>query len=325
MVDPAARRSPRPAPRAGTVLAAILAVALIAVGLGSCSGDDSASGSPEGDCPVAPVSVVATIGPWGSIAEELAGDCAHVTTIVDGSRGDPHDVEPTPADRAAIEDADVVITNGLGYDAWADDALAAASSEPAVVVAGEVTGQETGANPHAWYDPAIVREAATAITQALQEHAGGAHVRVPLATVEIAPRFQTWEQSLAPYDAAIERVRTGAAGRPYAATEPVFDPMAAALGLLDVTPSGFSKSVSNGAEPSPGDVAAFDAVLSGGKAAVLIDNSQTDSAMARQLATRATGSSVPVVEVTETAPASATSFVAWQVAQLDALAAALGL
>ena len=319
MVDPAARRSPRPAPRAGTVLAAILAVALIAVGLGSCSGDDSASGSPEGDCPVAPVSVVATIGPWGSIAEELAGDCAHVTTIVDGSRGDPHDVEPTPADRAAIEDADVLITNGLGYDAWADDALAAASSEPAVVVAGEVTGQETGANPHAWYDPAIVREAATAITQALQEAS-------PTEAEEYyTSRFQTWEQSLAPYDAAIERVRAGAAGRPYAATEPVFDPMAAALGLLDVTPSGFSKSVSNGAEPSPGDVAAFDAVLSGGKAAVLIDNSQTDSAMARQLATRATGSSVPVVEVTETAPASATSFVAWQVAQLDALAAALGL
>ena len=169
MVDPAARRSRRPVPRAGTVLVAILAVAAIAVGLGSCSGDDSASGSPEGECPVAPVSVVATIGPWGSIAEELAGDCAHVTTIVDGSRGDPHDVEPTPADRAAIEDADVVITNGLGYDAWADDALAAASSKPAVVVAGEVTGQETGANPHAWYDPTIVREAAVAITQALQE------------------------------------------------------------------------------------------------------------------------------------------------------------
>ena len=319
MVDPAARRSPRPAPRAGTVLAAILAVALIAVGLGSCSGDDSASGSPEGDCPVAPVSVVATIGPWGSIAEELAGDCAHVTTIVDGSRGDPHDVEPTPADRAAIEDADVVITNGLGYDAWADDALAAASSKPAVVVAGEVTGQETGANPHAWYDPTIVREAAVAITQALQEAS-------PTEAEEYyTSRFQTWEQSLAPYDAAIERVRTGAAGRPYAATEPVFDPMAAALGLLDVTPSGFSKSVSNGAEPSPGDVAAFDAVLSGGKAAVLIDNSQTDSAMARQLTARAAGSGVPVVEVTETAPASATSFVAWQVAQLDALAAALGL
>ena len=319
MVDPAARRFRRPAPRAGTFLGAILAVSAVAVGLGSCSGDDSASGSPEGDCPVAPVSVVATIGPWGSIAEELAGDCAHVTTIVDGSRGDPHDVEPTPADRAAIEDADVVITNGLGYDAWADDALAAASSKPAVVVAGEVTGQETGANPHAWYDPTIVREAAVAITQALQEAS-------PTEAEEYyTSRFQTWEQSLAPYDAAIERVRTGAAGRPYAATEPVFDPMAAALGLLDVTPSGFSKSVSNGAEPSPGDVAAFDAVLSGGKAAVLIDNSQTDSAMARQLATRATGSSVPVVEVTETAPASATSFVAWQVAQLDALAAALGL
>lgn len=319
MVDPAARRSRRPVPRAGTVLVAILAVAAIAVGLGSCSGDDSASGSPEGDCPVAPVSVVATIGPWGSIAEELAGDCAHVTTIVDGSRGDPHDVEPTPADRAAIEDADVVITNGLGYDAWADDALAAASSEPAVVVAGEVTGQETGANPHAWYDPAIVREAATAITQALQEAS-------PTEAEEYyTSRFQTWEQSLAPYDAAIERVRAGAAGRPYAATEPVFDPMAAALGLLDVTPSGFSQSVSNGAEPSPGDVAAFDAVLSGGKAAALIDNSQTDSAMARQLTARAAGSGVPVVEVTETAPASATSFVAWQVAQLDALAAALGL
>ena len=292
-------------------------VALVAV-VAACSDDGSSSAEPKGDCPVAPVSVVVSVDQWGDIVGDLAGDCAEVTTIIDGSAGDPHEFEPTPSDIAAFEGADLVVVNGLGYDTWATDAVAASSEQPTVVDAGEVGGFTEGDNPHVWYDPTVVKETATAVTQALQDVS-------PEETQEYyTGRFQDWETAMAPYDAAIERLTAGAAGRTYAATESVFDPMAAAIGLSDLTPQGYRDAASNESEPAAADVAAFESVLKDGSVDVLVFNTQTEGALPDQLRTVAEGAGIGVVPVTETVP-EATTFVQWQVDQLDALAKALGL
>jgi zinc/manganese transport system substrate-binding protein len=306
----AAARSSRP-----LVLFAVVLIGALA----GCSDDDGGTAEPKGDCPVAPVQVVVSVDQWGDIVRELAGDCAEVTTIVDGSTGDPHEFEPTPSDVAAFDGADLVLVNGLGYDTWATDAVESSSGDPVVVDAGEIAGSTAGDNPHVWYDPTVVRETATATTQALQQ------VSPREAEEYYTDRFQRWEQGLAPYDAAIERIRTGAAGRPYAATESVFDLMATAVGLTDVTPEGYRDAAANESEPTPADVAGFESVLRDRGAAVLVDNTQTEGPLPQQLSEVARTAGVPVVEVTETVPADAGSFVEWQVAQLDALAAALGL
>ena len=73
-----------------------------------------------GDCPVEPVRVVVSVGQWGDIVGDLAGACGKVTTIISGTSVDPHDYEPTPSDLAAFTDAELVVVNGLGYDAWAE-------------------------------------------------------------------------------------------------------------------------------------------------------------------------------------------------------------
>ncbi|UDY37235.1 metal ABC transporter solute-binding protein, Zn/Mn family [Dermatobacter hominis] len=299
--------------------AAALLVAVFAAALVGCGDDTADAPEPKGDCPVGPVQVVVSVDQWGDVVRQLAGDCAEVTTIVDGAAGDPHEFEPTPSDVAAFDGADLVVVNGLGYDTWATDAVASSSGEPKVIDAGEIAGSEVGDNPHVWYDPTVVRETATAVTQALQE------VSPREAEEYYTDRFQRWEQALAPYDAAIERIRAGATGRPYAATESVFDLMAAALGLTDVTPSGYRDAAANESEPAPADVDGFETALRDRKADVLIDNTQTEGPLPQQLADVARQAGVPVVPVTETVPADAGSFVEWQVAQLDALAAALGL
>ena len=92
---------------------ALLAFGVTALGLtlGACSSTDTAD-APRGDCPVEPVSVVATVNQWGQIVEQLGGDCVTVDSIISGSAADPHDYEPTPADSAAFESITCVQEDG---------------------------------------------------------------------------------------------------------------------------------------------------------------------------------------------------------------------
>ena len=119
-----------------------------------CGGGGEASSGTAGSCPGDPVAVVVSVSQWGDIVEELGGDCAEVTTIVSGSSVDPHDFEPSPADLAAFDDAQLVVVNGLDYDPWASDAVDAVASSLPTIDAGEIAGRDEGDNPHLWYDPA---------------------------------------------------------------------------------------------------------------------------------------------------------------------------
>jgi zinc/manganese transport system substrate-binding protein len=78
--------------------------------------------------------------------------------------------------------------------------------------------------------------------------------------------------------------------------------------------------VSNEGEPTPGDLADFAAVLSGGEVDVLIQNVQTEGELATSLMSAAKDGGVAFVAVTESQPEAGGSFVAWQVAQLEELA-----
>jgi zinc/manganese transport system substrate-binding protein len=95
------------------------------------------------------------------------------------------------------------------------------------------------------------------------------------------------------------------------------------VGLTDRTPAGYREAVSNDSDPSPGDLAAFEAALSDGEVDVLVVNTQTEGSVPDQLRAAAEDAGVPVVEVTESPPQGGGSFVAWQLGQLEALTAAL--
>jgi zinc/manganese transport system substrate-binding protein len=91
--------------------------------------------------------------------------------------------------------------------------------------------------------------------------------------------------------------------------------------MVDRTPDGFVRAAGNETEPPPSDVAAFDALLRRGDVVVLVVNAQTTGPVADALRATAERGGVPVVEVRETPPPN-TSWIDWQVAQLDALAKA---
>lgn len=274
-------------------------------------------GAVEGEpCPVDPVKVVVSVDQWGDIVEQLGGRCTDVTTIITGSAGDPHDYEPTAADIAAFTDAQLVVVNGLDYDHWALDAVDALPTPPVVVDAGEVMGLEEGANPHLWYDPDAVDRVAEAVTTELG-------TLLPGAASYLEAQSAAWDSAMQPYRDEIAAVKALAEGKTYAATESVFEYLATAVGLQDRTPEGFRNAAANESEPAPGDVAELLSLLEDGGVDVLIVNTQTEGSLGEQIRDAASGAGVPVVEVTETVPPGASSFVDWQVAQLEQLREAL--
>jgi len=271
---------------------------------------------PEETCPVAPIPVVVSVDQWGDIVEQLGGSCTEVTTIIQGSSADPHDYEPTAADTAKFSNAKLVVVNGADYDHWAGDTVKTLSPQPAVVDAGEVVGVKEGDNPHIWYGPDYVTKVSQAVTTELS-------ALEPTAATYFANRATEWNTALEPYFAEIASIKATAAGQTFGSTESVFDYMGAAVGLVNATPQGYQNTAGNHSDPAPGDVAQFQQALRDKSMAVLIFNTQTEGSIPEQIRDVATESSVPVVDVTETVPPGVDSFVAWQLAQLNALRAAL--
>jgi zinc/manganese transport system substrate-binding protein len=325
--------------RRSAVLRSAVAV-LATVGVAACSGDGTggptvAAGSAD-DCPGDVVDVLVSVGQWGSLVKDLGGACATVTTIVSGAAADPHDFEPSVADIAAFSDARLVVVNGAGYDTWATNAVENLDEPPVVVNAAEVAGLQSpedphaghdtttpaehagdgGVDPHLWYQPDVVEQVGAAVSDWLRATS-------PDAAEYFAQQRTVWEGELADYEAAIAQVRSVAEGHTYAATESVFDRMAAALGLTDATPAGYRRAASNESDPAPGDLTAFERALGDGSIDVLVYNTQTSGSIPEQLRASAEDAGVPVVEVTESMPAAAGSFFAWQQAQLEALSDAL--
>jgi len=261
--------------------------------------------------------VVVSVGQWGDVVRSVGGDCANVTTIVASGAVDPHDFEPGTADLAAFSESDLVVINGADYDHWASDAVESQDPAPAVLSVATLVDVAEGGDPHLWYEPEAVHAIAPALADELAQLS-------PDAAGYFEQQAATWQAGLRRYLDAVLALGSSVSGRTYAATETVFDRMAAALGLVDATPEGYRRSVSNDSEPAPGDLAAFETALGDGSIDVLIYNTQTSGSVPEQLRAAAEEAGVPVVDVSESPDDADGSFVAWQLAQLTELSDALG-
>jgi len=239
-----------------------------------------------------------------------------VTSILNSPNADPHAFEAGPAAARALQSADLVVYNGIGYDLWIPRLLGRSRPGRDVIVIADLLHRRPGDNPHLWYDPAAVPALATAAVAALTRADPG-------GSDGYAARLATLKASLQPLQDRIAALRAAHAGAPVAATEPVFGLMADALGL-QVKHGRFALAVMNNAEPRPSDVAAFEADLRARHLRALIYNSQTAGPAASRLLAIARASGVPVVGVTESQPEGMT-YVSWMLGQLDALDRALSL
>jgi zinc/manganese transport system substrate-binding protein len=261
------------------------------------------------------IAVVAAENFYGDIARQIGGDRVSVVSIMNNPDQDPHLFETTPGIVRQIAAAQIVILNGANYDSWMDKLLAAGPRRDRIVVnAARLTGYKAGDNPHLWYDPATMPAVAAAIADALT-NADSAHA------VNYDARLKVTLAALAQITQRVAQLKVKHGGTPVTATEPVFGPMARALGLT-MRNERFQLAMMNDTEPSARDIAAFENDLKDRKVKLLIYNSQVSEKLTERLRDLAKRAKVPVIGVTETMPANV-KFQDWLLGELDTLDKAL--
>jgi zinc/manganese transport system substrate-binding protein len=261
------------------------------------------------------ITVVAAENFYGDIARQIGGDRISVTSIMTNPDQDPHLFETTPGIVRQLAGAQIVILNGANYDPWMEKLLTAAPRPGRTVIgAAQLVGRNPGDNPHLWYDPATMPAVANALAAALTK-ADSAHA------LDYAARLKTTLSGLARITQRVVQLKAKHGGTAVTATEPVFGPMAEALGLT-MRNQRFQLAVMNDTEPSARDVAAFENDLKERKVKLLIYNSQVSEKLTERLRNIAIRAKVPVVGVTETMPANV-SFQDWVLGELDAVDKAL--
>lgn len=261
------------------------------------------------------IAVVAAENFYGDIARQIGGDRVSVVSIMKSPDQDPHLFETTPGIVRQIAAAQIVILNGANYDSWMDKLLAAGPRRDRIVVnAARLTGYKAGDNPHIWYDPATMPVVAAAIADALAK-VDSAHA------ADYSARLKVTLAALDQITQRIAQLKAKHGGASVTATEPVFGPMARALGLT-MRNERFQLAMMNDTEPSARDVAAFENDLKERKVRLLIYNSQVSEKLTERLRDIARRANVPVIGVTETMPANV-KFQDWLLGELDNLDKAL--
>ena len=150
-----------------TLLQRLVATALWLSSL-FCSGcsPDAPAVNTDGDL----IQIIATTSIIGDVVSNIVGDTAAVEVVLPAGT-DPHDFAPSPQQVASINDADLVVANGLGLEESLNDIIEGAASEgtPVLRVAegvdplpASVEGNEAEAStgdPHFWHDPDRMAEA----------------------------------------------------------------------------------------------------------------------------------------------------------------------
>lgn len=262
-----------------------------------------------------PVQIIAAENFYGDVAKQIGGDFVHVTTILNQPFQDPHLFSLTPHIAKVLERGDLIVYNGLGYDAWIKNLLSVQKdSKRTLICVADLMHKKEGANPHIWYDPNTMSIYARVLSQFLikidSQHR--------LAYQTHYQAFMAQQKKLCHL---IKRIKVQHAGIPVIATEPIFGYMAQALGFR-MEGVAFQQSMMNGVEPSPKQVQDFQRQLQQHRVKLVFFNRQVSSPLVFYLLHQAELKRIPIVGVTETQPLS-TTYYQWMSDQLKRVEYAL--
>jgi zinc/manganese transport system substrate-binding protein len=178
---------------------AAVALPLLAIALAGCGDDEGAAGA-SGDRP----HVVATTNVLGDVVSDLVGDEADVEVIMPPGTA-PHEFEASPRQVASMRDADVLVTNGAGFEEGLSDTIEATEQDgvPTFAAIDAVDALQLegdgGADPHFFTDPARMATAAQAIADFLVDELPG------LDTPAFASQVRATVDELHALDGEVER------------------------------------------------------------------------------------------------------------------------
>ncbi len=277
------------------------------------------------------IQVVAGENFWGSLIAQLGGNLTHVLSIVSDPNADPHEYEANSSDAAAIADANLVIVNGVGYDDWALQ-LIAASDTPGQEILNvgnlngvSVSGGIVTGNPHQWYNPLYVNDTLLAMYADLValQPASRAIFQQNFYNLNTSAGGGAEGVSIDQLYARANQIRAEFAGTVVASTESIFVYLANYTGLDLISPQPFMEAVAEGNDPPAASVALFDCQLESGHVKVLVYNIQTVTPTTTTVEALASAQNVTVTYVSETIQPPDTSFQDWMFGEYNSLENAL--
>lgn len=152
------------------ILKLSVGLSVTAILLGACSSGESS----KTDVANKP-SIVVTYSVLGDIVEQLVGDLATVIVVIPDGQ-DPHEFRPSAKDVETLNNASIVISNGLDFEEGLLSPLATATNTgiPEFRLGENVTTRvlDGGEDPHLWLSPAKFLEAIPALTAAIEQATG---------------------------------------------------------------------------------------------------------------------------------------------------------
>ena len=296
-----------------TALAASAAVGLT-MGLAACSDDSANADGNGGDAGSGDtVKIVTSTKVWADVAQAVVGDAegVEVEPIIASNDTDPHSYQPTAADMALVEQADVLLAGGGHYDAWLTEA---ASSDSAAIILTAIDGDgfdghghgeegheeegheghdhSTEVNEHIWYDTAAVKSVASTLASEIN-----AHWDIGASDEDVVKRLDEIDER----KAKLPKSTT-------AQTHPLADDILAGTKIVDDTPEGYRRATLSESEPSAADVAAMLETIESGNLDFLIDAPQTRDQVSERLVKAAQAKGLRIVNVYESPGANESFF-----------------
>jgi zinc/manganese transport system substrate-binding protein len=312
------------------IKALALATATVLV-LSGCAGIES---SPEiarpTEVPFTGLQVVASTNVWGDIAKSVGGDRVQVVSIIESFSQDPHSYEASARDQLAVNDADLLVANGGGYDSFMD-ALAGASGNENIIYAylpDELAEEDAKAeedddhnhdhadgNEHVWYDFHVVEDFANRLAAKLA-------LLDPEYSADYFDNLVLFLDQIEILEDRVAVLSGKYSGARVFSSEPVADYLLQELSLENITPKGFSGAIEEERDVSPKDLLEVQNLLKSKAVTLFVVNPQTGSVQIDSLVALAKQNQIPVVELSELLPPN-TSYFEWMDMNIALLEAAL--
>jgi zinc/manganese transport system substrate-binding protein len=304
--------------------------------LAGCAATDSTSDATEES--FAGLTIVSSTNVWGDVASSVGGDLVQVASIIDSFSQDPHSYEASARDQLAVNDADVIVANGGGYDSFIDTLAEAAGNSNVIYAYLPEEGEEEDhaaeeedhateedghdhdhdhahGNEHVWYDFHVVEDFATRLADQLKT----------LDPDNAAQYTANLEEFLVGIESLEERaaaVAGSVSGAKVISSEPVADYLLAELGLTNITPESFSQAIEEELDVSPADLLEIQNLISTNSVDLFVVNIQTGSVQIDALVELAEANGVAVIQVSELLP-EGLGYLAWMEQNISAIEAGL--
>lgn len=260
------------------------------------------------------VHILAAENFYGDVAQTIGGANVSVTSVISSPNDNPHFFN-APANLAdLVNQADIIIENGAGYDSWMDQLYAKSNHRALLINVAAITHTGSADNPHIWYNPQTMPAFARILAFQLSK-------RDPNNQSNYYQNVKAFLSMGQLYQVQVHKVTNRVAGMPVTATEPIANALLSALKLHNKN-QGLQIDLMNNIPLSPEAVQKFAATLNSHEIKLLVYNNQVNNAITQQLQTTAKEAGIPVVGVQELMPANL-HYYQWMYQELFAIRDAL--